>query len=546
MRLVSDGDPALFALHVLEQCREYAWHQPVNEWIWNGRRAFLNFAFARSRHTPAWIGIEITMLNGMPYEAVFAKCMTRQKNLTSIGLRNFYPEGQMNFRVPAIVTAAAIASATATYASNIVYVLDASNSMWGQIEGTAKIQIAKSALRGMVGDIDESVDISLVAYGHRSAGDCGDIEVMAGLGQADKAQLLAQLDGLQPKGKTPISAALVTAGNVFPTNDAVNQIVLISDGIETCEGDPCQTAQKLAMAGAETRVHAIGFDVDASARAQLECIAKAGKGVYLDASNASGLNDALAEVTRVAATVVAPPPPPPAPEPVVPQRVSAFLDEFEPDMAEEWTVNNPNPDGFIAEGGNLLMLSSSVGGFPSNDTENFMTLPGVLPDGDWDATMTFAGEFKTGRDSLWFGLWKDQDNFLGAQFWRNRSRTNTCSAIGLSLVKHANGEQTKFDVPIMGDFGCGGPGFDEEDAFFDRLTVETSTLTLHKRGRSYHATLAVGSPDADNYIERTTDKLTSLRSPGEIALSLGNWTADGAQGESLIFVDKVEIVSVSE
>ena len=451
----------------------------------------------------------------------------------------------MNFRVPFIFTAAAIASATAAYASNIVYVLDASNSMWGQIEGTAKIQIAKNALRGMVDDIDDSVDISLVAYGHRSEGDCSDIEVMAGLGQADKAQLLAQLDGLQPKGKTPISAALVTAGSVFPTNDAINQIVLISDGIETCEGDPCQTAQKLAMAGAETRVHAIGFDVDASAREQLECIAKAGKGVYLDASNASSLNGALAEVTRVAATVVAPSQPP-VPEPVVPQLVSAFLDEFEPDMAKEWTVKNPNPDGFIAEGGNLLMLSSSVGGFPSNDTENFMTLPGVLPNGDWDATMTFAGEFKTGRDSLWFGLWKDQDNFLGAQFWRNRSRTNTCSAIGLNLVKRANGEETKFEVPIMGDFGCGGPDFATEDTFFNRLAVETSTLTLHKRGRSYHATLAVGSPDRDNYIERTTDKLTSLRSPGEIAMSISNWTDEGAQGEALIFVDKVEIVSVSK
>lgn len=454
----------------------------------------------------------------------------------------------MKVRVPVFVTATVFAGATAAYASNIVYVLDASNSMWGQIEGTAKIQIAKDALRGMVGGIDDEVDISLVAYGHRSEGDCGDIEVMAGLGQADKAQLLAQLDGLQPKGKTPISAALVEAGKVFPTNDAINQIVLISDGIETCEGDPCETARKLAMAGAETRVHAIGFDVDASAREQLECIAKAGEGVYLDASNASGLNDALAEVTRVAATVVtpAPPPPAPAPEPVVPQRVSAFLDEFEPDMAAEWTVNNPNPDGFIAEGGNLLILSSSVGGFPAADTENFMTLPGVLPDGDWDATMTFAGEFKTGRDSLWFGLWSDKDNFLGAQFWRNQGNTNRCSSIGLSLVKHASGEQTKFDLPIMGDFGCGGPSFDEEAAFFDRIATETSTLTLHKRGRSYHATLTVGSPDNDNYLERTTDKLTSLRSPGEIAMSISTWTADGAQGEALIFVDKVEIDSVTE
>ena len=71
-------------------------------------------------------------------------------------------------------------------------------------------------------------------------------------------------------------------------------MVLVSDGIETCVADPCAVAAELKKAGVGFVAHVIGFDVaDPAAKAQLQCIARATGGVYLDARDASGLENAL-------------------------------------------------------------------------------------------------------------------------------------------------------------------------------------------------------------------------------------------------------------
>ena len=79
-----------------------------------------------------------------------------------------------------------------------------------------------------------------------------------------------------------------------------NHVVLISDGIETCEGDPCKVAADLVAKGLNVRVHVVGFDVDADAREQLQCIAEAGNGMYFDAQSAQALQQAVIEVRAVA------------------------------------------------------------------------------------------------------------------------------------------------------------------------------------------------------------------------------------------------------
>ncbi|NER84526.1 MAG: VWA domain-containing protein, partial [Leptolyngbya sp. SIO1D8] len=167
------------------------------------------------------------------------------------------------FMVSAGLSAAAL---PATAATNVVYILDASNSMWGQIEGTAKIETAREVMGDLLGNVTDGTTVGLLAYGHRSEGACDDIEVLSGLGAETPEALVAKLTELKPKGKTPIAAALKAAGDVFPTNDANNNVILISDGIETCSGDPCAVAAELAEAGVDTKVHAVGFDVDSAAR----------------------------------------------------------------------------------------------------------------------------------------------------------------------------------------------------------------------------------------------------------------------------------------
>jgi Ca-activated chloride channel family protein len=69
--------------------------------------------------------------------------------------------------------------------SKVMFVLDGSNSMWGQIDGTAKISIAKDVMTNLIKDLDPDINMGLMAYGHREKDNCSDIEVMALPGPVD-------------------------------------------------------------------------------------------------------------------------------------------------------------------------------------------------------------------------------------------------------------------------------------------------------------------------------------------------------------------------
>ena len=88
-------------------------------------------------------------------------------------------------------------------AGKLVYIFDASGSMWGQINGVAKIEIAKKALASLVETIPADTEVGLVVYGHRRKGDCQDIEELVGLKPLDKAALIKAVKGIKPKGMTP-------------------------------------------------------------------------------------------------------------------------------------------------------------------------------------------------------------------------------------------------------------------------------------------------------------------------------------------------------
>jgi Ca-activated chloride channel family protein len=171
--------------------------------------------------------------------------------------------------------------------------------MWGKVGGEEKIVSAKRVLKDTIAKLPDTAEAGLIAYGHRSKTDCNDIETLSAIKSVDKGALAKQVDALDPKGKTPITNALrkaieeVRARN---TPDTV-KIVLISDGLETCDGDPCKLIREARAAGVNITVHVIGFDVGQVSVAQLECTAQAGGGLYFDAQNAEGLAAALAAAT---------------------------------------------------------------------------------------------------------------------------------------------------------------------------------------------------------------------------------------------------------
>ncbi len=138
-----------------------------------------------------------------------------------------------------------------------------------------------------------------MVYGHRSKTDCNDIELMIPVGAVDPAQITSAVNGLNPKGKTPLSESLRQASAALGAKDAT--VILVSDGIETCKGDPCAVAAELKKSNVRFTAHVIGFNVaDPVTKTQLQCIARNTGGVYLDASNASSLENALGKAVDAA------------------------------------------------------------------------------------------------------------------------------------------------------------------------------------------------------------------------------------------------------
>ena len=179
-----------------------------------------------------------------------------------------------------------------------VIIFDASGSMWGQIEGKTKIEIAKDALKKVINEWKPEVEVGLTAYGHRSKGDCNDIQTLIPAGKIDKKNVISKVMDIQPKGKTPISRAIRKVADEIRFTEEKATIILISDGKETCDPDPCATAKELEKSGIDFVTHVIGFNVDTQTDKQLKCIADSTGGEYFSAKNATALGDAMNNIVK--------------------------------------------------------------------------------------------------------------------------------------------------------------------------------------------------------------------------------------------------------
>jgi hypothetical protein len=200
--------------------------------------------------------------------------------------------------------------------SNVMFIFDSSGSMKTSIGRESRMDAAKRAMVEALASIPTDARVGLTLYGHRRAKDCGDIELVSPVG-ADRPSDLAQtIKGLQPKGETPIAESLRHALRSFAAfKGQNNRIVLVTDGIEECRGDPCAAAQAIADAGLELKVDIVGFTLNAAQRSTMKCVTEKTGGTYYDAQDARGLTTALAEVRETVAAPLPPPAPPPAAAP---------------------------------------------------------------------------------------------------------------------------------------------------------------------------------------------------------------------------------------
>ena len=185
-----------------------------------------------------------------------------------------------------------------------ILVLDASGSMWGQIDGVSKITIAREVVAGILSDFPAGQNLGLVTYGHRERGQCADVELVVPPAPGTAALIAETVNGLNPRGMTPMTDAVILAAEALRHTEQAATVILVSDGIETCNPDPCAAARALEEAGIDFTAHVVGFDVSGEAEAlmQMQCIAEATGGRFLTADNARELTEALQEVVAVPAT----------------------------------------------------------------------------------------------------------------------------------------------------------------------------------------------------------------------------------------------------
>jgi hypothetical protein len=206
------------------------------------------------------------------------------------------------FAMALVLTASVAAAAEAQGSRSVAVILDASGSMKAPLpDGKTRMAAAKVAVAEFANGLAADTRVALWAYGHRSPTskkDCKDTSLLTPFATTsqNKAAIIAQARALEPQGYTPITYSLTLAARGLDHEEsATRTIVLVSDGKETCQGDPCAAAQALAEADAKLVVHTVGIGVDSVTRSQLQCIARVARGSYYDANSTSELTRALGQ-----------------------------------------------------------------------------------------------------------------------------------------------------------------------------------------------------------------------------------------------------------
>ncbi len=244
-----------------------------------------------------------------------------------------------------------------------IVVLDVSNSMWGQIGGVSKIEIAREVIADLVGDIDPNARFGLVAYGHREKSNCQDIELVLPVGPLNAPTFSAAVNSLVPRGRTPLTDAVRQAAEVLNYQDNPSRIVLVSDGLESCNADPCALAAELARGGIDFTAHVVGFDVAGiEDQSQLSCLAAQTGGLYLTADSTEELAAALTTMMVEA----------PAPTPITPPPFSVLLQapaevETNTQFSATWNATARTGDQIhlISENGEVFASVDATNGSPA-------------------------------------------------------------------------------------------------------------------------------------------------------------------------------------
>lgn len=179
--------------------------------------------------------------------------------------------------------------------TQILFVFDASNSMNGYWDGSRKIQTATRLLSATLDELYgvPGLQLGLRVYGHQTKfivgkQDCDDTELLVPFSTGNNLVVKRALSRLQARGTTPIARSLERAAEDFPTGDARKVVILITDGIEACDEDPCSVSRMLQEKGIIVKPFIIGIGLEEQYKETFRCV-----GHFFDATDTDSFKEVL-------------------------------------------------------------------------------------------------------------------------------------------------------------------------------------------------------------------------------------------------------------
>jgi Ca-activated chloride channel family protein len=205
--------------------------------------------------------------------------------------------------------------------TRVIVMIDGSGSMAGRMGGRTKLELAREAALGFVDGLPASVQTSLLVFGQQGsnsqagkAKSCSAIDVLAPM-SADRGRLRTALGQVRAVGWTPLAAGLDRAEALLAASATPGEqvIYVVSDGEETCGGDPVAVARRINSGRTRAIVNVIGFNLPSGEAAKLTAVARAGGGGFVNLSNEAELERSaqVRESIRRRTTMSRPGRPPP-------------------------------------------------------------------------------------------------------------------------------------------------------------------------------------------------------------------------------------------
>lgn len=174
---------------------------------------------------------------------------------------------------------------------SVLIILDNSDSM--QLGTPTRMEIAKQAIKNYVTKASSKTNIGLMIYGHKGSNSisCTNTEIISEIGTANGGIINGLLNDIRPPVElAPIGFALQQAPVAFAGRvDQNNEIILLTDGEETCDSDPIDQAASLKSSSLNIKINIIGFSVDAKAQTKLDQISISGGGSFFTVNNLTEL-----------------------------------------------------------------------------------------------------------------------------------------------------------------------------------------------------------------------------------------------------------------